>query len=549
MSGLLAAFLISIAPAPAAELQNVQMLGDLERVFVERAKKTASCREDPAPVGKRIERVRGMTYDAITDLDPWPDFFSWFHIQTKDDVAARESLMQAGDVWDTQLAWETERNLIADYYVSMARLIPCATGNGSLEVLVVVKDLWSLRGSLSLRVVGGTLEEMQFNFGEFNIFGRNKSASVDFGLDTQTYSFGGTITDPRINGSRWLGQVSGSAFINRSTLLSEGGDFGLRLTRPLYSLSTEWAYDLSFSYLRGTYRLYSATAQLAGYTQTLWYLSPSVTRSFGRLNKVNVTVGYRGNIKRYGADGVFTAPRNEESGALFLGVTAYQARYRRYFDLETYILPEDYLLGPYATLEVTGATPVFGFSSSYLEPTGLLSYRSAQGDWLFYAGLSGGMRLQPEASVNGSPWVNRWLSLSARATTPHVGPLFAVVEGSMTGREAYQNPTFAVLGGATYLRGYPTNYFYGLSSWRTNFEIRTRPFYWSSAAIGAATYLDIGDAFGTVQDLNAHASIGAGLRFLFPEFNRKVLRIDFATPLEATTVSPAYFILTFGQGF
>jgi hypothetical protein len=111
------------------------------------------------------------------------------------------------------------------------------------------------------------------------------------------------------------------------------------------------------------------------------------------------------------------------------------------------------------------------------------------------------------------------------------------------------NPTFAVLGGATYLRGYPTNYFYGLSSWRTNFEIRTRPFYWSSAAMGAAAYLDAGDTFTTIQDFGIHASIGAGLRFLFPEFNRRVLRIDFATPLESTLVSPAYFILTFGQGF
>jgi hypothetical protein len=67
---------------------------------------------------------------------------------------------------------------------------------------------------------------------------------------------------------------------------------------------------------------------------------------------------------------------------------------------------------------------------------------------------------------------------------------------------------------------------------------------------GYVVFTDMGDAEQNFSDLGLHASVGAGLRVGIPQFNKFVLRFDFAKPLETIQgASPAYFVSQFGQAF
>ena len=75
-----------------------------------------------------------------------------------------------------------------------------------------------------------------------------------------------------------------------------------------------------------------------------------------------------------------------------------------------------------------------------------------------------------------------------------------------------------------------------------NTELRSTSLDILSAQVGAAAFYDVGDAKNHIDNLRLKQSVGLGLRVLFPEFDRIVMRADWGFPL-----SPGYS--TFPGGF
>jgi hypothetical protein len=83
-----------------------------------------------------------------------------------------------------------------------------------------------------------------------------------------------------------------------------------------------------------------------------------------------------------------------------------------------------------------------------------------------------------------------------------------------------------------------------------NLEVRTLPSVFQTVHTGAVAFLDFGDAFNDGEQLRLHASTGVGLRILFPQFNRAVLRVDLGFPLEsAADIDPMSITAGFDQAF
>ena len=85
----------------------------------------------------------------------------------------------------------------------------------------------------------------------------------------------------------------------------------------------------------------------------------------------------------------------------------------------------------------------------------------------------------------------------------------------------------------------------------SNFEFRSRPIEILSVEIGAALFYDVGDAFSDWDDLTLHHGVGGGLRFVFPQVQREVFRVDVGFPVgphdprgEATVVAQFYQAFT-----
>ena len=123
-----------------------------------------------------------------------------------------------------------------------------------------------------------------------------------------------------------------------------------------------------------------------------------------------------------------------------------------------------------------------------------------------------------------------------------------VFEGLLHDRyENYLNRYFE-LGGDTQLRGYPATGYAdsvrGPLAVALNAEFRTRSIDLLSVHTGLAAFYDAGDATDAYSNLYLRQSAGVGLRLLFAQFDRVVLRADWAFPFNPP---PGYS--TFPGGF
>lgn len=119
----------------------------------------------------------------------------------------------------------------------------------SVDILVITKDVFSLRGDLQ---DNRGLEAAKFRVGEENLFGTAQSVQAGFVIDSKrkpgfgleasytNYSIGGSF----INGSVYYSELNGGPHEGREEEWSAGVD----LKRPLYSQYAVWAGGFSASY-------------------------------------------------------------------------------------------------------------------------------------------------------------------------------------------------------------------------------------------------------------------------------------------------------------
>src|SRR5206468_2978125 len=136
--------------------------------------------------------------DIVAPTDPWPLFFNIFHAKTQEQVVRRELLLGEGDSYRADLVEETERNLRALSILAVAKIIPVkGAAPDSVGLLVVTKDLWSIRLNSSFLATGLFLHYLRIRPTEQNFLGLGKRLSVDFLLLPDIYALGEGFLDPR----------------------------------------------------------------------------------------------------------------------------------------------------------------------------------------------------------------------------------------------------------------------------------------------------------------------------------------------------------------
>src|SRR5262249_13584236 len=89
----------------------------------------------------------------------------------------------------------------------------------------------------------------------------------------------------------------------------------------------------------------------------------------------------------------------------------------------------------------------------------------------------------------------------------------------------------STLGGESRLRGYPTGSMRGQNLVSYNLEFRTRPVEILTVQLGGALFWDTGAAYDSFSQMKLLHGAGAGLRILFPQLDRYVLRFDVGFPV------------------
>ena len=440
---------------------------------------------------------------------------------------------------------------------------------GHVRLVVIVRDLWSLRLAYELRGTFQSLNYLLVNPAETNLFGTRTQLGGIFTLAPDRYSLGALVVHPRIAGSKIDALASGQVYVNLDSGRAEGSTGALAVYRDLISFSDKWAYLAGAGWTVEQTRIYSDRRLVLSdsgiplvFHSSIVRGGAEVTRSYGQTQKLDVTAGLelvrfdfeatRGRNTSARAFASFVRDELPVSDQRFSPYVQLQQRTTRFLathDVETLSLVESVSLGQIAALRVYPALRDLGSSRDLFGSTAWLGYT-----WPVDTGL---VRVLASSAIQAADQAQHQASAQGalRFVSPKLGFARLVVDSAL--QSIYQNylNQKLVLGGDTRPRGYVSAIFRGASGFAGTAELRTSAVNILSARVGAVAFYDVGGTGEKVADIALHQSLGAGVRILFPQLNRQVFRLDWAAPLTPghgripDRPLPGGVYFTFGQAF
>ena len=540
-------------------------LGRLEQESLEEALTQLGLTIDPSPDGKLIGRVYVVNQDVFSRRDWHFQFLNIFHRTTRPDIVGRELLLSPGQRWDESLADESVRNLQtqpplffangtlfgAPQLSGVVAMVPVASCvPGTVDLLTVTRDLWSLRFNTEFEFQKNTLSLLRTSISENNLFGWRKHLAAVFELDQGRFGVGPVYFDPNMAGTRLTLLAKGTAWYARDSDRYEGDSEVFSLRYPLYSLASRWGAGLDASHQDTVVRSFCdnqlCPADVAGTSAPLVYrlrtlaLDANAVRSFGQTVIQRLTTGYRVSRQRslvlqdFPTDAndpslaneflARWAPLPETRSEPYLRYELFTARYGVFRDLDTFDLRENRRLGPLLALEFASGLPALGADFAAYPMSATASWAATPGGSGF--GLA---QVQASARARQGRLIDQRLSAMLYLASWPVARAGRVVLAATTDAvRADTHRTRFFLGGDTGLRGYQIGELQGTIEVAAHAEIRTAPFAVLSQRFGALLFYDVGDAASSYGALVPHHDFGIGFRWLIPQLNSSVLRIDWA---------------------
>ena len=563
-----------------------------EKETIKRTLDATGLQIDTAAEGKTIDTIDTLRLEVLEDRDPIPEdvlgiktrkIGNSLHYASRDYVIRRESLLKEGDPYQQILADETARNMRGrmPLQVSVVIVVPVkSSAPDKVGLLIITKDVWSLRLSFDLSVTPGGVESLLIVPQETNVLGWHHTAQTRFQYQPETYTFGVGYRVPRF-GQTWVGASTGASItLNRRSGEPEGSAASIAMGQGLYSTRTEWAWGADIGYATGVVRRY-VNAQVATfdsqstrnvldgipnqYKTRTFGASVGVTRSFGWGFKNNF--GLTMNASSAQCDPFDLSQFNPAAANDFvnrfvplcetrvypaLSWATFSNDYLRTLDVNTLALQEDFRLGHNFSASVYPVRKALGSTRDIIGVSASAGYGIALGDGLAAASVSTFAENEEsqlsDASVSGGLTV----------VTPRLGFGRLFMNTSFSNRYRNYLRSRVITGGDDRLRGYPSNFFIGKDAYFYNIEFRTTSVEILKCALGGVAFYDAGDAAQGFDKLTPKQSVGFGIRALFPQVNRMVFRADLAFPLKRgpfpetgipTPVDPVGFFFSFGQAF
>jgi Omp85 superfamily domain len=572
--GLFFACCVAALASVASRRASAQNSGysALEQSVVEQKLDQRGLLLEPLPEGKQIEEIQIVTLDVFDERDPMPDFVNVFHATTREHVIRRELLFEEGTPYRALLANETARNLRQLIQLSIVLVVPAkGSAPDRVRVLVITKDVWSLRLNWLLQSQNAHINYLALNPSEENLFGSHAVIGGLFVLDPASYSLGASLSHKRLLGTHELLTLSANFIRNRDSGEAEGSFGEFRYGQPLYSLDTRWSWGAAIVWRHDIARQfygihvagYDAKATKAidripeQYNRDRLYGGYEVVRSFGRRLKYDLSVGIEALRSAYDAPDLSGfdpraaaeflhsyLPPSDQRISPFVQLHAHRTDYSSLIEVETLGLQEDFRRGHDLVLRIYPASSSLGSTRDLLGSLSILSYTFPIGDGLLRPLL--GSRIQYASHGRDDALFQGDL----RFVSPRLGFGRLVLDGEVLDRARNYSNARSVLGGDNRLRGYAPGALQGTHLLAANAELRTTSLDILSAQVGAAAFYDLGATPDDFRHVELRQGTGVGLRVLFPEFDRIVFRADWGFPLSpGYHTLPGAFFVSFAQAF
>ena len=595
----------------------VATFSSLEKRSIARTVVRRGLEIEPQPWDKVIDEVVVENEDVFAE-DNWLQFFNVFHHTTREGRVRGELTIQKGEVWDQARVEESARRLHDPLYTSVVALLPVkAKAPGTVKLLVITRDIWSLRLNTQYTYQQSSLTNLSFSLSENNFLGSRDVVAASVVMDPGAIAIGPYFIEKNLLGKHINLTIKFDEIITRQaglaydpgtntfnpvpgdpvglqdghTFHSEGSDASVALSRPLWSLASEWGWGSSFSYKNAIARSFTGSDPRAPignpyelYTDPdsglpyefrfkAWSVSASGVRQWGSKYKQQVSVGYTVSSQKsslldtptftnaeasvaqqFEAD-VF--PRSEVISQPYASWTIFQPRYVTVRNVSTYELAEDVNLGPSASATLAQGLSLLGGDNNFTRPSLGLGWIFPWGaDGFIHPSTSGTMRFQGSAP-HGWASIDNSATTQIRVATPTYSWFRVLAQAEVDTQWHNTQNSFYAIGSDSGLRGYNVNEFRSArndSSRRATgqLEFRTVPVPWWVFRLGAVAFYEIGGVAESLQRMNLYSDVGFGVRLLIPQTSRELFRFDLALPLQDAVGNPAlhpHFIAGFQSYF
>ncbi len=574
-------------------------LGSLERASMRRALAARGFTLDPTPWDKRIGKIHVYNEDVFAEGARALRFLNNFHVTSKEYIVRREVVVEAGDVWDPDRILESARRLRDPLFTSVVVVLPVQSGqDGVVDVIVVTRDIWSLRLNTQYTFQEGKLTNLSMSLSENNFLGRRKVVALGITLDQGNIEAGPLYTDKNFLGKYLELRGRVNTIVNRDAffdgdIVNEGSSSSVSLRRLLWRLSSKWGGGGSFSHYNAIERRFDGTrlrpvhcphggdcelttvqdaAILPGdevfssvYRSKRWGLSVSAVRQWGTEVKQQLSFGYgldvvrprllddfAGTSDQAAAFSRVVMPQREINSAPFVSYALFTPRFRTRRNVGTYDLAEDLRLGPDAEVS-------YGIGRTFLGSTYDFHRGGIGGGYTLPVGSDGSLRgaFAVSSRYQDGELRDNVATASLRLVTPNLRYARIVAETSVSTRWNERTLGYFTIGSDNGLRGFGINQFFGQRLVSSQVEARSIPTSFWVVRLGGVVFYEVGGSQRTFKDLlglegrslELHHDVGVGLRGLFPQTSRELFRFDFAFPLDGDQVGTFRFSAGFQQEF
>ncbi len=567
--------------------------GGLERQTMLRALTARGYTLDPSPWDKVVGKIHIYNEDVFAEGHRLLKLLNHFHITTKDHTIRIDVVIRTGEVYTPERVQETERRLRDPLFSSVIVVVPVTSAMpGTVDLLVITRDIWSLRLNTQYTFQQGTLTDLAMSLSENNFAGRRNVLAAAFTMDQGQVATGPLFIDKNVLGEHLELRARANTILNRDALLGdgraegEGSSSDVRLSKVLWKLSSPWGGSVAFSHRSAIERAFdgldlrqvrcvagdegctfldaeTAATTPAGeklpllYRSRVWGVTASAVRQWGSQLKHLVTVGHTVDSIGGETTGLFDGtaaqralfeasvlPPIEVNSAPFVGYSLFRPEFRTRRNVQTYDLAEDLRIGP--DLDVT-----LGVGTTWLGSTRNFLRSGISGGWTIPWGRDGSARLAASYSTRyqDGQLNDNLARVSTRVVSPVFGSVRLVMETTVATRWDDRRQRFFSIGSDNGLRGYRINQFIGRRLANAQVELRTQPRALWVLRLGGVLFYDVGDAGRTVGDLSLHHDVGIGLRSLLPQTSRELFRFDLAFPLDGPDAGLPRFIAGFQSEF
>ncbi len=488
----------------------------------------------------------------------WPfRLANQLHVRTRASVIRRELLARPGTPSDTEQIDESERNLRALPFIRDASILKKTNPDGSVDLLVMTQDSWTLQPQLGVSSEGG---ESTFSAGieEINLLGYGKYLSYFYKEDVDGRSHLLGYNDPQFLNTRFR---LTSTFQDIPT----GSIQDVNLERPFFAQTTRVAGGASFNHFQKMEKVFEAGNEISRHDREHVATRPFIGLWLNNdpMNAVRSTLAYRYSEETYHAQAgtlASTLPEHTTLSGPILGFSYTQADFIKETFIEKTGRVEDYNLGHDAQLAAGYVSKKFGATETSIpialsDTFGFGNRREWFG--LFTLGASNRYKLYEPDQVGGRLYNALYFGSfnyfrHLRDDFPDTGVVH--IESAYLQRPDVSN--LLSVGGNTGLRGFKNDFMTGNKTVLINLE--NRFFYprevFHLAYVGGAFFLDAGQAQPQGQEFTRkdfHCNVGAGMRFgLSRSSEGTVFRVDLAYALGPIQQANRWILsISSSQGF